>query len=75
LVNIIGQIGNHSFRATGITAYLANGATLEHAQEMAAHEARARQNSMTVQRNVSRKTRSREFGYNLPIGLAAARCE
>ena len=31
-------IGNHSFRATGITAYLANGGTLEHAQEMAAHE-------------------------------------
>jgi site-specific recombinase XerD len=31
-------IGNHSFRATGITAYLSNGGTLEHAQEMAAHE-------------------------------------
>ena len=31
-------LGNHSFRATGITAYLANGGTLEHAQSMAAHE-------------------------------------
>jgi integrase len=31
-------IGNHSFRATGITAYLANGGTPEHAQSMAAHE-------------------------------------
>jgi site-specific recombinase XerD len=31
------SIGNHSFRATGITAYLANGGALEHAQEMAAH--------------------------------------
>jgi hypothetical protein len=31
-------IGNHSVRATGITAYLANGGTLEHAQAMAAHE-------------------------------------
>ena len=31
-------IGNHSFRATGITAYLANGGALEHAQAMAAHE-------------------------------------
>jgi site-specific recombinase XerD len=31
-------IGNHTFRATGITAYLANGGTLEHAQSMAAHE-------------------------------------
>lgn len=31
-------IGNHSFRATGITAYLSNGGALEHAQEMAGHE-------------------------------------
>ncbi|MGE0372949.1 MAG: tyrosine-type recombinase/integrase [Gammaproteobacteria bacterium] len=31
-------IGNHTFRATGITAYLANGGQLEHAQAMAAHE-------------------------------------
>jgi hypothetical protein len=31
-------IGNHSVRATGITAYLSNDGTLEHAQEMAAHE-------------------------------------
>jgi len=31
-------IGCHSFRATGITAYLSNGGALEHAQEMAAHE-------------------------------------
>jgi site-specific recombinase XerD len=31
-------IGNHSFRATGIIAYLANGGALEHAQSMAAHE-------------------------------------
>jgi integrase len=35
---ILAPIGNHSFRATGITAYLANGGTLEHAQAMAAHE-------------------------------------
>jgi site-specific recombinase XerD len=31
-------IGCHTFRATGITAYLGNGGALEHAQEMAAHE-------------------------------------
>jgi site-specific recombinase XerD len=31
-------IGNHSMRATGITAYLDNGGALEHAQSMAAHE-------------------------------------
>ena len=31
-------IGCHTFRATGITAYLENGGTLEHAQHIAAHE-------------------------------------
>jgi site-specific recombinase XerD len=31
------EIGNHSMRATGITAYLKNGGTREHAQAMAAH--------------------------------------
>jgi integrase/recombinase XerC len=31
------QIGNHSFRATGITAYLKNGGTLEKAASMANH--------------------------------------
>ena len=28
----------HTFRATGITAYLENGGTIEHAQRIAAHE-------------------------------------
>jgi site-specific recombinase XerD len=37
-VGIFAPIGNHTFRATGITAYLSNGGALEHAQEMAAHE-------------------------------------
>jgi site-specific recombinase XerD len=31
------RIGNHTFRATGITAYLRNAGTLEHAQTMANH--------------------------------------
>ena len=45
-------IGSHSFRATGITAYLANGGTLEHAQAMAAHEkARAPPSSTTGRGN------------------------
>ena len=35
---IMAPIGCHSFRATGITAYLLNGGTLEHAQAMAGHE-------------------------------------
>ena len=32
------QIGNHSFRATGITEYLRNGGKVEVAQQMANHE-------------------------------------
>jgi len=32
------RIGNHTFRATGITAYLQNGGTLEKAAQIAAHE-------------------------------------
>jgi integrase/recombinase XerD len=32
------EICNHTFRATGITAYLENGGTIEHAQEIANHE-------------------------------------
>ena len=35
---ILSPIGCHTFRATGITQYLLNGGTLEHAQHMAAHE-------------------------------------
>ncbi len=35
---ILTLIGCHTFRATGITAYLENGGTLEHAQQIAAHE-------------------------------------
>ncbi len=31
------RISNHAFRASGITAYLLNGGTLEHAQQIAAH--------------------------------------
>ena len=33
VAGIVAPIGNHSFRATGITAYLANGGALEHAHE------------------------------------------
>ena len=32
------HIGCHTFRATGITAYLCNGGSLEHAQRIAAHD-------------------------------------
>ena len=32
------DICNHTFRATGITAYLENGGTIENAQQIATHE-------------------------------------
>ncbi len=35
--DIATKIGNHTFRATGITAYLKNGGLLEHAQTIANH--------------------------------------
>jgi len=35
---ILSPIGCHTFRATGITAYLLNNGSLEKAQMMAAHE-------------------------------------
>ena len=31
------RVGNHTFRATGVTAYLKNGGTLEKAAQMANH--------------------------------------
>ncbi len=37
-IGINGSVSPHSFRATGITIYLNNGGTLEHAQAIAAHE-------------------------------------
>jgi site-specific recombinase XerD len=37
VAGIAAAIGNHTFRATGITNFLENGGTLEHAQDMAAH--------------------------------------
>jgi hypothetical protein len=38
VARLIVPVGNHSFRATGITAYLNAGGTLEKCQAMAAHE-------------------------------------
>jgi len=34
---VLTEVGNHSFRATGITAYLKNGGTIENAAAMANH--------------------------------------
>ncbi len=35
--DIATKVGNHTFRATGITSYLKNGGTLEKAAQMANH--------------------------------------
>ncbi len=35
---LVTRVCCHTFRATGITAYLENGGSLEHAQRIAAHE-------------------------------------
>ena len=34
---IVTRVGNHTFRVTGVTAYLKNGGTLEKAAQMANH--------------------------------------
>jgi integrase len=47
---IFTKIGNHSFRATGITEYLRNGGKLEIAQQMANHES-ARTTGLYDRRN------------------------
>ncbi len=47
---IMTKIGNHSFRATGITEYLRNGGKLEVAQQMANHES-ARTTGLYDRRN------------------------
>jgi site-specific recombinase XerD len=44
------KIGNHTFRATGITEYLRNGGKLEVAQQMANHES-ARTTGLYDRRN------------------------
>jgi hypothetical protein len=55
------KIGNHTFRATGITAYLKNKSTLEAAQQIANHESPARRSSTTGGVTRFRSTKSRRF--------------
>jgi integrase len=47
---VLTKVGNHSFRATGITEYLKNGGKLEIAQQMANHES-ARTTGLYDRRN------------------------
>jgi site-specific recombinase XerD len=47
---ILAKVGNHTFRATGITTYLKNGGTLERAAQMASHSS-TRTTQLYDQRN------------------------
>jgi hypothetical protein len=55
-----GKLGCHVFRATGITAYLEAGGTLENAQAMAAHES---------PRTTKLYDRTGEYGHRQPAGF------
>ena len=52
------KLGNHSFRATGITAYLKNGGTLERPRRWRTMPRRARRSSMTDAATRSASVRS-----------------
>src|SRR6202023_3301341 len=65
------KLGCHVFRATGITAYLEAGGTLENAQAMAAHESpRTKSSCTTAPAAKSRSTRSNGPGFCAVSSLA-----
>ena len=74
-------IGCHTFRATGITAYLSNGGALDHAQEMAAHE--SPRTTKLYDRTKERLTQDegrenspiKRFGCSAPLPLSALSSE
>jgi integrase len=68
---IAAPIGCHTFRATGITAYLSNGGALEHAQEMAAHE--SPRTTKLYDRTKERLTRTDQVGNSRIIVKHGAR--
>jgi hypothetical protein len=65
------NLGCHVFRATGITAYLEAGGTLENAQAMAAHESRAPPSSTIgpVMRSPSTRSSGLRFNWKAPTLL------
>jgi integrase len=62
-------VGNHTFRATGITAYLKNGGTLENAAAMANH-ASTRTTQLYDRR--ARRGEPRRGGADFDLSAAAA---
>jgi hypothetical protein len=55
----------HTFRATGITAYLLNGGSLENAQALPRMNSPARRSSMTARPMRSRSMKSSGSAYDL----------
>ena len=68
-----GKLGCHVFRATGITAYLEAGGTLENAQAMAAHESPRTTKLTTAPATRSRSMRS--SGSKFRMGKHAVRSD
>ena len=65
---IIAPMGNHTFRATGITAYLGNGGALGRTRKQWPRmKARARPSFMTARRTGSHRTRSKGLGCSLAL--------
>jgi integrase/recombinase XerD len=59
----------HIFRATGITAYMLNGGTLEHAQQIAAHQSpRTTKLYDRTRTNFARRGRADQILSNALIG-------
>jgi hypothetical protein len=59
----------HTFRATGITAYLQNGGTLEHAQQIAAHQSPRTTKLYDQRRTRFRSTKSNELNSEVTLQL------
>src|ERR1700747_3164707 len=67
------KLGNHSFRATGITAYLKNGGSLERPRRWQTALRRARRNSTIAVATNSRSMRSSELEFDLCVGAGEAK--
>ena len=57
----------HTFRATGITAYLQNGGTLEHAQQIAAHQSPRTTKLYDRTKDEIRSTKSSELNSEVTL--------
>jgi hypothetical protein len=68
------KLGCHVFRATGITADLEAGGTLENAQAMAAHESPRTTSFTTAPATRSRSMRSSGSGFSGSPALSVFRC-